>query len=269
MQAPVEQVKTSTSHMQWTGDYFFLLENLLLKDFKIRYRNMSLGLFWSLLNPLVMMGVLWFIFTQVFPNNTIPHFSVFVLCGLVPFNFFTLSWLISTTSLADNAGLIKRLTVPREIIPISAVLSNCIHLGIQIGLLLSFTLASGIGLNIHWLWLPYICACEIVFVTGLGLMFSVFNVYVRDTRYVVESANTVLFWLVPIFYSFAIIPAQFREAYQLNPLAAIVFSFRNILLDGIRPATSLLVKLTLSSVIMLLIGVVVFRLLRKGLYDHL
>ena len=100
-------------------------------------------------------------------------------------------------------------------------------------------------------------------------MFSVFNVYVRDTRYVVESANTVLFWLVPIFYSFAIIPAHFREAYQLNPLAAIIFSFRNILLDGVRPASSLLIKLTLSSVIVLIIGFLVFRSLRRGLYDHL
>ena len=76
-------------------------------------------------------------------------------------------------------------------------------------------------------------------------------------------------WVVPIFYSFAIIPERFRDAYQLNPLAAIVFSFRNVLLDGIRPATSLLTKLTLSSILMLLIGAVIFRFLRKGLYDHL
>jgi ABC-type polysaccharide/polyol phosphate export permease len=159
--------------------------------------------------------------------------------------------------------------VPREIIPISAVLSNCVHLAIQIGLLLFLTIVSGLMPNVYWLWLPYICLCEILFACGLGLIFSAVNVYVRDTRYVVESANTVLFWLVPIFYSFTIIPAQFREAYQLNPLAAIVFAFRNILLDNIQPAASLLTKLTLSSVTMFLIGFLVFRLLRKGLYDHL
>jgi ABC-type polysaccharide/polyol phosphate export permease len=251
----------------WTGDYRFLIRKLVLKDFKIRYRNMSLGALWSLLNPIVMMGVLTFVFTKIFPSNQ-PNFPVFVLCGIVPYSFFSLAWATGTTSITDNAGLVKRIPVPREILPIASVLSHCVHLLIQIGLLLAMVLLSGLRFNVFWLWLPVIWGLEVIFVCGLCLVSSGINVYIRDTRYFVESINTVLFWLVPIFYDFSIIPQQYKEVYQFNPVAALVLALRYILLHSQPPPVTLLVKLALGSVIMFVIGMLIFNRLKARFYDY-
>lgn len=252
----------------WRGDSFFLLENLVLKDFRIRYRNMSLGVLWSLLNPLVMMGVLTFVFTRIFPNPS-RQFPVFVLCGMVPYNFFAVAWLTGTTSIVDSAGLVKRVPLPREIVPIASVLSNCLHLAIQILLLLTVTLIFGNAVNIEWFWLPVLWLLEIIFVCGLAFITSALNVYIRDTRYVVESINTVLFWLVPIFYSFETIPARYAEIYQLNPVAAMVLCLRSILMKAEAPRHATLYKLAAVSCGTFLIGLLLFRKGKQAFYEHI
>jgi lipopolysaccharide transport system permease protein len=252
----------------WTGDYRFLLQNLILKDYRIRYRNMSLGVFWSLVNPLVMMGVLSLVFTKFF-TSPVPNFPLFLLCGIVTFNFFTIAWSSGTTSIVDNAPFIKRVPVPREVFPIASVLSVFIHALIQIGILIALAFGYGRFPNVNWIWLPVIWLLLITFACGLTLMFSAFNVYVRDIRYVVESSNTVLFWLVPIVYPFTTIPPAWRNLYLLNPVTCATIALRSVIVDGAPPEVGVLLRLAVIASVTYVAGWVVFRSLKKRFYNYL
>jgi len=251
----------------WRGDYLYLIQNLVVKDFKIRYRNMSLGVLWSLLNPLVMMTVYYFVFTQIFKSN-LPNYPLFLLCGIVPFSFFTVAWGTGTTSIVDNAGLIKRVPLPREVVPVTTVLSCCIHLLVQVMLLLSIAIFTK-GLNRHWVWLPVVWALEILFVCGLALLSAALNVFVRDTRYMVESATWVLLFLVPVFYDSNLMPPKYRPIYDYNPIAATVISLRKIVYEAQPPVGSTLWKMVGASLTVFLLGLLVFHRLKPMFYEHI
>ena len=240
-----------------------------MKDFRIRYRNMSLGILWSLINPLIMMGVLTFIFGGVFGGERSPQFPLFVLCGLVPYNFFKDAWISGTVSILLNANLVKRVPIPREVIPIATVLSNCIHLAIQIALLLGLTLYFGLMPGSAWLWLLPLWALYVVFVCGISLVTAAVNVYIRDVRYVVESLTLVLFWLVPIFYSFSIIPQKYAIVYRFNPVAALVLAMRNILMDRHAPPMSLVINMAIVAAVTFTAGLLIFAKLKPRFYEHI
>jgi len=254
---------------KWKGDYLYLLQNLVLKDFRIRYRNMSLGILWSLINPLVMMGVLTFIFGWVYGKNNPPAFPLFLLCGLVPLNFFTGAWLSGTTSIVVNAQLVKRVPVPREVVPISAVFSNCVHLAIQLALLLSMTLFYGLYPNRYWFWMLPLWMLYIAFLCGISLLSSAVSVFIRDTQYVVESFNLMLFWLVPVFYPLDSIPPQYKAIYQFNPVTALVLAMRNILMEHKPPPVTLIENMVIAAAVTLGIGLLVFGKLKRSFYEYI
>ncbi len=246
----------------------FVVAELVLKDFRVRYRNMSLGGFWSLLNPLTMMAILTFVFTRVFENR-IPHYPLYVLCGLIPYNFFTLSWVMGTVSISENPSLVKRIPIKIALLPLVSVLSNTLHLAIQLLLVFALVLWYGLPVTLHYLWLPVIWLLELLFIYGLALASSSLHVVIRDVRYVVESANLVLFWLVPIFYSFAMVPAAYRSLYEFNPLAALVLATQHVVLEHRAPPAALMGKMTLVSAVFLLLGTFVFSRLKRRFYRYL
>jgi lipopolysaccharide transport system permease protein len=251
------------------SNLIFLIQNLVLKDFRVRYRNMSLGVTWSVANPLLMMGILTFVFTRIFKNPHIHHFALFALCALVPFNFYSLASNAGTTSLLDNQTLIKRIQCPRAVFPIASVLSSSLHFLIQIALLIFLLLIFGHKVNRYWLWLPAIWGTEIVFLCGLSLMTAALDIYYRDVRYLVEASGLVMFWMVPVFYSLEMIPHSYQEFYTLNPIAAVAIAGRQVLIDAASPSTPLLLQLSAVSIVVLAMGFVVFKWLERDFADYL
>ena len=245
----------------------FVLRNLIEKDFKVRYRNMSLGIFWSLVNPLVMMSVLTFVFSVILPSKQ-EYFPLFVLMGLLPYNFFTLAWAMGTSSIVQNDALVKKVPFQRELLPISVVLGNALHYFIQLGLLLA-AVALVIGVSVYWLWMPLILLLQIAFVCGIALASSALDVYYRDMRYVVESSNLVLFWIVPIFYSFDDVSQTYAWLYELNPIAAVILITRTILLEAQPPNVATLAKLAAVSIFTLTAGTMIFRRVERDFADYL
>ena len=147
-----------------------------------------MGIFWSLVNPLIMMGVLTFIFSVVFTRG-IPNYPLFLLCGLLPYNFFTQAWSTATTSVVSNASLVKQVRFQRELVPVSVVLGNALHYALQLALLL-IAVVIVVGVNIQWMWLPLVLSLQLIFVCGLSLLTSALDVYYRDMGYVVPELCT-------------------------------------------------------------------------------
>lgn len=231
--------------------YRFALLNLVLKDFRTRYRNMSLGILWSVINPLVMLGVLIVVFSFIHPQKHAHFFPVFLLIGMVIYNIFSLCLPPATNSIQSNVSLVKKVIFPRELIPLSVVLSQVVHAGIQTVLLFTFVLIFSVPFAWTWLWI--IPAYFILFVYILGVSFaaSALAVTYRDILYVVESGLKVLFWLTPIFYDLAQVrlnlPRPLYFVYLLNPMAGCIDAVRRGILRGQHPDwESFLVALVVS-----------------------
>ncbi|MHB9032271.1 MAG: ABC transporter permease, partial [Anaerolineae bacterium] len=219
--------------------YRELLYNLVVRDLKVRYKNSVLGFLWSLLNPLLLMLVFTTVFTVMLPNLSVPKFPVFVLCALLPWNFFNTSVIGSINSIAGNGHLIKKVFFPREILPLSVVLSNFCNFVLALPVLILFLILFKVPITIWLIWLPIIMAIQIIFTTGISLIVSTINVFYRDTGIIMEVIMQAWFFLTPVVYPLEVLPEWRtvlglavpvrRLTYILNPMASIIASYRSVL----------------------------------------
>jgi len=248
--------------------YRELVKNLVIRDLKVRYKNSALGFLWSLFNPLAMMAVFTVVFTFMMPNDSIDNFPVFVLCALLPWNFFRDSVMGAIGCIVGNSPLIKKVYFPREVLPISVVLSNLVNFLLALTVLFAMLFVFRIRLTGWALLLPVVIFTQLLFVLGLGLALSTANVFYRDTSMIMDVVLLAWFFVTPIFWRIEILPRHrlllgidldvHRLTYILNPMASLISTYRVILYNGARPAADFFLRTFLTSLLTLVVGYLIF-----------
>ncbi len=231
-------------HLRELAAYRELLANLVVRDLKVRYKNSVLGFLWSLLNPLLLMVVFKVVFTIILPNVHVPHFPVFVLSALLPWNFFSTSLVGAIHSISGNGHLIKRVYFPREVLTISSVLGNLVNFILALLVLIAVILFSGLAITRAILYLPLVIAVHLTFTLGAALALATLNVFYRDTGVIIEVLLQAWFFVTPVFYPIELLPQWItvlglqvpvqRLVYILNPMASIIATYRSVLYGYIR-----------------------------------
>ena len=228
------------------------------RDFKVRYKRSVLGVFWSFLNPLLMTAVQYVVFSQLFQSD-IDNYPVYLLSGLVVFNFFNEGVGQALGSIVGNAQLITKVYIPKYIYPAARVLSSGINLAMSLIPLVIAALVTGEQVTRAYFMMPYILLCVMIFTAGLGMILAAAMAVFRDVQLLWGIASMFWMYLTPLFYPVSIVPEEFRLAVMNNPMYLFVSAVRVIVLEGTAPRPAAFCQCTLIALAMLGAGCFVFK----------
>src|SRR5687767_12104656 len=213
--------------------YRGLIQSLVSRELKARYRGSVLGFFWSFFNPLLLLLVYTFVFAYVMPPaqlNEIPNFALFLFCGLLPWTWFQASLVESSNILIAGGNLIKKVMFPAEILPIVTVLANLVHFLLGLPILVVFLIYFDAPLQISELvWFPVVIFVQLLLSIGLALILSALTVHFRDIKDILSNVMTLWFFATPIIYYWKFAPPAIRRFLNLNPFTHLAISYQQIL----------------------------------------
>ena len=235
-----------------------ILFNFAVTDLKVRYRNSILGILWSVIEPLLMLSVLFFVFSTMFKFD-IPNFPIYLLLGIIVYNCFKNATTFALSSLSNRSALITQIYFPRSIPGISSAITAAIMLAIEVGILAVFMIAFDFVPPITILLLPLVLALEFIFVVGVCLPLSVLNVKFKDTEFIWGVVISAGFFLTPIFYQFNMLPEYIQNILQFSPMVQIVTMSHHVVLYGTLPSLNSVLYAVFSISIICIIGYSIFR----------
>ncbi|HXG57865.1 MAG TPA: ABC transporter permease [Thermoanaerobaculia bacterium] len=249
-----------------------LIGALTARDLKARYRGSILGFFWSLANPLLLLGVYTLVFTKFFPQQVVSPYPLFLFAGILPWTFFSAATLESTNSISSNAGLIKKVMFPAEALPLVVVLSHLVHFALAVPILLIamvvFALMGQISVSPTIALAPLLMLLQTLFVAGIALMVSSASVLFRDLRDIITNLMQLGFFITPVIYLIDRIDSRLlRALLRINPMTPFVIAYQDIFFFGRLPNLSDAILIVAYAGTALIAGFAVFDRLRDVLAE--
>ena len=247
--------------------YWFLITQIISRDFKRKYKRSVLGVVWSLLYPILMMSVMAVVFSHMFRFGTEgTNYLVYLMTGIIMWSYFSEATTGAMTSVVDNFTLINKVYIPKYVFP----LAKCLFVGINFILTLIPWFAIiiltlfGLGkfpasINIYCLVIPYIFFFFFLFTIGVGLILSCVSVFLRDVFYIYGIILTIWNYYTPVFYDLSILPEGLQRLFKFNPLYQFINSVRQIVLFGNCPSALTLLILALIGCGTLSLGIIIFK----------
>jgi lipopolysaccharide transport system permease protein len=245
--------------------YRELFANLFRRDFQAKYKGSVLGVLWSLVNPIVLLGVYLLVFGLIFPNQNISHYPVYLLAGLASWIFFAVSMQSAARSMVDSAELIKKVRFPRQLVAFSMVATQAVTYAVMMAILVVLSLVFvPAARSTVWLALP-LALVFVGFVAGLALFFACLNVLYRDVEHVLAAALLPWFFVTPILWRVATLHPSAQRHHLLldvlrfgNPVAPPIYAIRDALWSGHLPRLADVIYLVVAAVLALTLGAFVF-----------
>ena len=248
--------------------YRELLKTNVKKDIRGKYKGSFLGILWSFINPLLQVLVYALVFPYIMKVET-ENYLIFLICGIIPWTWFITSISQGTTSITNNANLIKKVYFPREILPISVVTSGLVNFLISCLIILIFVICGGLGITWHLVFLPLIIIVQYLFTLALIFVLSAVNVYVKDVEYIVAFIINMLFYATPILYTTEMFSGPILWLFRLNPLAHLINAYRDVFYVHHIPNLINLSILLGVSILLVVICYIIFKKLEKRFAEEI
>lgn len=245
-----------------------LVSLLVQRDLRIRYRGSFLGYLWSMMNPLLYMAILSFVFHHLM-RFKVENYTSFILSGILVWNLFLQSMVIGVNSIIANGALLKKVKVPATLFPAASVCSVLVNFVLALGPYLLIAYFTGVNLTGWVLFLPFVLGPYLIFVFGMVLVVSTLNVRFRDVGHVMEPLLTMTFYATPVLYPIDMLPERYRAIIALNPMTHFVAQMRNVLFDGRAPEWAHLGIIYGLAAASIAVGAFVYRKNRDGFIYNL